>query len=590
MGYFLKSNSTAKELLFLMVDSADHLSGKTGLSPTVTIRKPGGAFGTPSGAVTEIANGWYKVAGNATDTNTLGPLLLHATAANADPADDSFNVVAYDPDDAVHLGLSCLPNTAITSNASLLTSGTGTDQLSVTSGRVDLGKALGTAVTLDANNVLNVSTKYLGGTLQTARDVGLSVLLAASQHVIVDSGTVTTLTNLPAIPNNWLTAAGIAAAALNGKGDWSTVNPTNLTAAQIATGVWQDATAGDFTAANSIGKSLYTTGNAPGSTNGLPVVNSQGNVQADVARYAGVLVGTTGGFPQVNVNAMSAGVFTASVLPSGGFNYTHGIDLTSDQGTPALAIRSTSGFDGLFISNTSSGNAVNISNSGSGSALRVTGPFVGAAIVQAIWDALTSALTTVGSIGKKLADAAFGGITGASAVTLTFHDSNGDPVPNVRFTIPGQGSMQSNTSGVAEFTLDDGSYTVLASPTNLVLFPVAALTVSGTTPLTITGASTSLPDPPSASQVTAFVYVRDPHGNLVTTADVVLTFQMATPDSAAVWDETPFTETSDGTGLISSTLQINSKYRARTAEGKWVEFTTGATTPYEIPAILGRID
>ena len=32
--------------------------------------------------------------------------------------------------------------------------------------------------------------------------------------------------------------------------------PTNLTAAQIATGVWQDATAGDFTAALSIGKSV----------------------------------------------------------------------------------------------------------------------------------------------------------------------------------------------------------------------------------------------------------------------------------------------------------------------------------------------
>lgn len=64
------------------------------------------------------------------------------------------------------------------------------------------------------------------------------VSLAASQHVIVDSGTVTTVTN-------------------------------QLTAAAIATGVWQDATAGDFTAANSIGKSLYTGGVVPGGTNGL---------------------------------------------------------------------------------------------------------------------------------------------------------------------------------------------------------------------------------------------------------------------------------------------------------------------------------
>src|SRR4051812_49077098 len=42
-----------------------------------------------------------------------------------------------------------------------------------------------------------------------------------------------------------------------------------LTAAQIATGVWQDATAGDFTTASSIGKSLFTSGNAPGAASGL---------------------------------------------------------------------------------------------------------------------------------------------------------------------------------------------------------------------------------------------------------------------------------------------------------------------------------
>ena len=98
MGYFLKQSSTGRSLLFLMVDSGDHLTGKTGLSPTVTLSKNGGSFAAPSGAVTELSNGWYKVAGNATDANTLGPLLLHATASGADPCDDRFEVVAFDPD------------------------------------------------------------------------------------------------------------------------------------------------------------------------------------------------------------------------------------------------------------------------------------------------------------------------------------------------------------------------------------------------------------------------------------------------------------------------------------------------------------
>lgn len=80
-----------------MVDSTDHVTPKTGLSPTVTLSKAGGSFASPSGAVTEIANGWYKVAGNATDTNTLGALILHATGTGADPTDIYFDVIAIDP-------------------------------------------------------------------------------------------------------------------------------------------------------------------------------------------------------------------------------------------------------------------------------------------------------------------------------------------------------------------------------------------------------------------------------------------------------------------------------------------------------------
>ena len=52
--------------------------------------------------------------------------------------------------------------------------------------------------------------------------------------------TVTNLTNLPTIPANWLTAAGTAA-------DFG---------AEMATAIWTDTTAGDFTVAASIGKSV----------------------------------------------------------------------------------------------------------------------------------------------------------------------------------------------------------------------------------------------------------------------------------------------------------------------------------------------
>src|SRR5579884_501870 len=61
------------------------------------------------------------------------------------------------------------------------------------SGRVDLGKTLGTAITLDSNNVLNVSAKYMGGTLLTARDIGASVLLSngiGTGQIALSSGNV----------------------------------------------------------------------------------------------------------------------------------------------------------------------------------------------------------------------------------------------------------------------------------------------------------------------------------------------------------------------------------------------------------------
>ncbi len=290
------------------------------------------------------------------------------------------------------------------------------------SGRVDVGKALGTAVTLDANNVLNVSTKYWAGTAITATSIPVAtaagaaggLFIAGSNAATTISGlttgafscttftasgavafqstfAVTTSTSLGALSCTTLTASGavafqstfavttstalgavsgstltlsgavafqstlivtgattltgavtasnasnnivgITVATNNDKTGYSlTVAPptaaviatavwtdttgsdfttltspgkiifaqlggaftttsssvftvgalanaptggTAPTAAQIATAVWTDTTASDFTTASSIGKSLYTTGNAPGAASGLALVGS----------------------------------------------------------------------------------------------------------------------------------------------------------------------------------------------------------------------------------------------------------------------------------------------------------------------------
>ena len=81
----------------------------------------------------------------------------------------------------------------------------------------------------------------LATALSTAQ-ADLDTLTGADGAIIASSqtvATVTTLTNLPSIPANWLTAAGIAASALNGKGDWNIGKTEYSLSAVGITAVWQ---------------------------------------------------------------------------------------------------------------------------------------------------------------------------------------------------------------------------------------------------------------------------------------------------------------------------------------------------------------
>ena len=83
---------------------------------------------------------------------------------------------------------------------------------------------------------LVITTGTVGGTSVVGEDVGsfdLAASTAAPTAADIWAYATRTLTALPAIPDGWLTAAGIASVALNGKGDWSTLT---------ASGVWLNAT------------------------------------------------------------------------------------------------------------------------------------------------------------------------------------------------------------------------------------------------------------------------------------------------------------------------------------------------------------
>jgi hypothetical protein len=210
-------------------------------------------------------------------------------ATNMAPLPLEIELTAVNNQDAVHGGMSCLPNTAVTTNASLLTSGAGTDQLAVASGRIDAGKILGTAISTPAtagildvnvknmNNVagsgitavnanqgttqplnftgtagsalvksdmvdvagaavstaaaqIGVNAVNLGGTAQTGRDIGASVLLSPG----VGAGQIDLTAGIPKANTTQLAGQTVTAAA-GVTFPTSVASPTNITAGTIST-------------------------------------------------------------------------------------------------------------------------------------------------------------------------------------------------------------------------------------------------------------------------------------------------------------------------------------------------------------------
>ncbi len=54
-------NVALSNFMFLMMDSADHITPKTGLTITATISKDGAAFGPSSNSASEVSSGMYKI-------------------------------------------------------------------------------------------------------------------------------------------------------------------------------------------------------------------------------------------------------------------------------------------------------------------------------------------------------------------------------------------------------------------------------------------------------------------------------------------------------------------------------------------------
>lgn len=80
---FIKKNTILSNFMFLMLDSADHVTPKTGLTITGEVSIDGAAFGALTNSATELANGIYKIDLAAADVNGTN-IMLKFTAVGAD--------------------------------------------------------------------------------------------------------------------------------------------------------------------------------------------------------------------------------------------------------------------------------------------------------------------------------------------------------------------------------------------------------------------------------------------------------------------------------------------------------------------------
>lgn len=150
----LLKQSTARNRMILMVLTSDHITGAAGLTLTITLSRDGGAFTSITPTVTDRGSGFYNLALTATHTDTLGDLALHITGGGtADPTDVVDQVVAFDPGDAVRLGLSALsalPSAAAGAAGGLVINGANTGTLTL-AGSLAVTNSAGNAVTLTSS-------------------------------------------------------------------------------------------------------------------------------------------------------------------------------------------------------------------------------------------------------------------------------------------------------------------------------------------------------------------------------------------------------------------------------------------------------
>ncbi len=167
---------------------------------------------------------------------------------------------------------------------------------------------------------------------------------------------------------------------------------TGLTNATIATAVWQDSTAGDFTTASSIGKSLYTAGIVPGGSGGLFIAGTNAATTITTSLTTTFIGNLTGSVATVTGAVGSVTALTGAIIATAVWQ-----DATAGDFTTASSIGKS--LYNAFTSNTSVFTTASLVNAPTGGSAPTT-----AQIATAVWEDILVGgdFNTSGSIGLLL--------------------------------------------------------------------------------------------------------------------------------------------------------------------------------------------
>lgn len=217
---YLLQQSAGAYVYIRLVANTDHTSGLTGQTGTGYLSRLDVSAGTVTKAATtnnisevDSANspGLYKLQLTSTETGTAGFGDVYYKSANSDPANTHFQIIPGNPFDGTRFGLTALPNAAAAASGGLPTvdannavkvqSGTGANQISLSSGLVTVGtnndKTGYTASTVSDKTGYSLSatqTFNLTGSITGSLSGSVGSVTAAPSD---SSGVTTLLTRIP---------------------------------------------------------------------------------------------------------------------------------------------------------------------------------------------------------------------------------------------------------------------------------------------------------------------------------------------------------------------------------------------------------